>query len=82
VYRWGLLFEYSITSYWVGEFANSVRACDSLLRMPDLPAGHRGQTARNRNLGIRKQAQQLAARAVTSTTQTRRPKWSNEARRQ
>jgi tetratricopeptide (TPR) repeat protein len=80
VYRWGLLFEYSITSYWVGEFANCVRACDSLLRIPDLPAEHRKQTIRNRNLGIRHQAQRLAARTMTSTAQTRRPKQSEERR--
>ena len=29
VYRWGLLFEYSITSYWVGEVQAALNACSS-----------------------------------------------------
>ncbi|MFJ5304009.1 glycosyltransferase [Streptomyces sp. NPDC088350] len=48
VYRWGLLFEFSITAYWVGEFAASVEACDRLLALPDLPASIRRQTMTNR----------------------------------
>lgn len=67
VYRWGLLFEYSITSYWVGEHANCVRACDALLGMRDLPQEHRRQTERNRDFGIRAQARRIAASAVSTT---------------
>ncbi|WP_278313671.1 tetratricopeptide repeat-containing glycosyltransferase [Lolliginicoccus levis] len=48
IYRWGLLFEFSITSYWVGDRAASLRACDELLAMDDLPARFRDQTLRNR----------------------------------
>ncbi|ALC21604.1 UNVERIFIED_CONTAM: glycosyltransferase involved in cell wall biosynthesis [Streptomyces graminofaciens] len=48
VYRWGLLFEFSITAYWVGEYGASLRACDRLLAMPDLPEAFRKQTAANR----------------------------------
>ncbi|MFI6543754.1 glycosyltransferase [Streptomyces prunicolor] len=48
VYRWGLLFEFSITAYWVGEFAASIEACDQLLALPDLPANIRRQTMANR----------------------------------
>ncbi|MGW0776960.1 glycosyltransferase [Streptomyces sp. NPDC002835] len=48
VYRWGLLFEFSITAYWVGEYAASLRACDRLLAMPDLPDVYRRQTVVNR----------------------------------
>ena len=48
VYRWGLLFEFSITAYWVGEFAASIEACDQLLALPDLPANIRRQTLTNR----------------------------------
>jgi tetratricopeptide (TPR) repeat protein len=67
IYRWGLLFEYSITSYWVGEHATSVRACDALLTMPELPIEHRRQTERNRALGITAQARRLAASTVSIT---------------
>ncbi|MCX5234158.1 glycosyltransferase [Streptomyces prunicolor] len=48
VYRWGLLFEFSISAYWVGEFAASIEACDQLLALPDLPANIRRQTLTNR----------------------------------
>ena len=48
VYRWGLLLEFSITAYWVGEFAASVEACDRLLALRDLPAAVRQQTLANR----------------------------------
>nr|WP_308403007.1 glycosyltransferase [Streptomyces sp. BV286] len=54
VYRWGLLFEYSITSYWVGDPAASLRACDRLLAMPDLPDAHRRQTLTNREFAQRR----------------------------
>ncbi|HEY1687810.1 MAG TPA: glycosyltransferase [Solirubrobacteraceae bacterium] len=67
IYRWGLLFEYSITAYWVGEHANCVRACDALLGMPELPIEHRRQTERNRTLGIQAQARRMAANVVSTT---------------
>ncbi|MEU8463139.1 glycosyltransferase [Streptomyces sp. NPDC029003] len=53
VYRWGLLFEYSITAYWVGDPAASLRACDRLLALPDLPAPYRRQTLLNRGYALR-----------------------------
>ncbi|MFJ7209207.1 glycosyltransferase [Streptomyces sp. NPDC098789] len=52
VYRWGLLFEYSITAYWVGDLAASVRACDRLLSLPDLPDSYRRQTVLNRGFAL------------------------------
>jgi tetratricopeptide (TPR) repeat protein len=75
VYRWGMLFEYSITSYWVGEALTCIRACDTLLRMPDLPLGHRRQTEINRQYAIRARAHRMAAGAVsiTSAAPPRRP---------
>ncbi|MFG2334643.1 glycosyltransferase [Streptomyces sp. NPDC048604] len=53
VYRWGLLFEYSITAYWVGDFAASLTACDRLLALPDLPEAYRRQTRTNREFAVR-----------------------------
>jgi hypothetical protein len=53
VYRWGMLFEYSITAYWVGDYAASLKACDELLGMPDLPEVHRQQTVANRAFAVR-----------------------------
>ena len=54
VYRWGMLFEYSISAYWVGDYANSLKACDELLGMPDLPEVHRRQTEANRGFALAK----------------------------
>ncbi|MFB6841936.1 glycosyltransferase [Streptomyces sp. NPDC056361] len=52
VYRWGLLFEYSITAYWTGDHAASLAACDRLLALPDLPESYREQTRANRAFAV------------------------------
>ncbi|MFI8767866.1 glycosyltransferase [Streptomyces sp. NPDC053792] len=52
VYRWGLLFEYSITAYWVGDHAASLAACDRLLALPDLPETYREQARANRVFAV------------------------------
>lgn len=71
VYRWGLLFEYSITCYWVGSHRQSVEACDRLLRITDLPSAHRAQTKRNRRLAIQAQAWNYAQKAISTTAGAR-----------
>jgi hypothetical protein len=50
VYRWGLLFEYSITAYWVGEHQTALAACRQLLSLPDLPDEYRTHTLTNLDL--------------------------------
>lgn len=62
VYAWGMLFEVSITSYWVGEFSAALAACDELLARDDLPGLQRGQTEHNRRVTVNA----LARRAVGS----------------
>lgn len=52
VYRWGMLFEYSITAYWAGEPGESLAACDRLLALPDLPEPYRRQTVANREFAL------------------------------
>ncbi|WP_371644132.1 glycosyltransferase [Streptomyces sp. NBC_00597] len=52
VYEWGLLFEHSITAYWVGDMEASLRACDRLLALPDLPDAFRRQTQTNRGFAV------------------------------
>jgi glycosyltransferase involved in cell wall biosynthesis len=47
VYRWGLLFEYSIAAYWVGEREEALAACRRLLSLSDLPEEYRKATATN-----------------------------------
>jgi hypothetical protein len=61
VYRWGLLFEFSISCYWTGEHAQSIAACDVLLARDDLPAEHRAQTERNRGYALEARAAAVAA---------------------
>jgi tetratricopeptide (TPR) repeat protein len=48
IYRWGVLFEYSICAYWVGQPRVALEACDRLLAMPQLPDVYRRQTEVNR----------------------------------
>jgi tetratricopeptide (TPR) repeat protein len=49
MYEWGLLFEYSIAAYWVGQPSAALQACDRLLQMPQLPEHYRTQTEINRS---------------------------------
>lgn len=53
VYRWGLLFEYSITSYWTGELGRAFAACQRLLQLDDLPDVYRRQTRANQAHTVR-----------------------------
>jgi hypothetical protein len=64
IYRWGMLFEYSISAYWIGDYERSIAACDRLLALDELPAAHREQTRCNRSLAIDELARALADRAM------------------
>jgi tetratricopeptide (TPR) repeat protein len=64
IYRWGLLFEFSISAYWVGRPSEALEACDRLLADSELPDVHREQTVRNREFCVQ------AARAPSATTAT------------
>ncbi|MFD7609469.1 glycosyltransferase [Streptomyces sp. NPDC059828] len=57
VYRWGLVFEYSINAYWVGAYDQSVAACDALLSLPDLPEHIREQVVKNKAFAVEKYAE-------------------------
>ncbi|MFI6280242.1 glycosyltransferase [Streptomyces sp. NPDC050988] len=76
VYRWGLLFEFSITAYWVGDHAASLQACDRLLAMPDLPERIRSQTAVNREFSVRHIAALPGPSSATSRPKTSRARKS------
>ncbi len=54
VYRWGVLFEYSISAYWVGDAQAGLTACRRLLALPDLPASYRAQTVKNLDYCLRR----------------------------
>jgi hypothetical protein len=42
-----MLFESSISAYWIGEYQEAESACERLLAMPDLPDLYRAQTLSN-----------------------------------
>lgn len=46
-YNYGLLFEYSICTYWTGEYEESQKACETLLSRKDIPEAYRKQTEIN-----------------------------------
>lgn len=73
VYRWGLLFEFSITAYWVGEPKTALAACNRLLGLQDLPDGYRAQTKENREHCLRA----IAAAASRRPAVVRSPKSSS-----
>ena len=51
---YGLLFQLSICSYYVGHYQESLDACDKLLAMKDLPEGWRKLTESNRVFAMEK----------------------------
>ena len=48
IYVYGIRFEYSIASYYVGDYDNSLRVSAELLALDELPDGHRSHTIANR----------------------------------
>ncbi|MFE7774027.1 glycosyltransferase [Streptomyces sp. NPDC057445] len=66
VYHWGLLFEFSITAYWVGDWAGSLQACERLLLMPGLPDVHRKQTLANREHALQRLSSVLRPQSTAS----------------
>lgn len=66
VYRWGLLFEYSITAYWTGNATASLHACDRLLAMQSLPGKYRRQTLINREFAV--EGAELANTGISALT--------------
>lgn len=67
IYAWGMSFEYSITSYWIGDHRTSLRACEELLERDDLLPLHREQTLANRREAQGAIARELAAAAQRAT---------------
>jgi FkbM family methyltransferase len=63
IYRWGMLFEYSITAYWVEQYEASIAACRRLLEIEELPPAHREQTARNMDHAVRASVSRAALTA-------------------
>ncbi len=53
IYRWGALFEYSVSAYWTGEYAAALDACERLLRRDDLSPEYRSHAEQNREHCLR-----------------------------
>jgi hypothetical protein len=64
IYRWGLLFEYSIAAYWTGKPETALSACDRLLAMPELPDAFRDQTNANREFCLQAIQRQRAPKLI------------------
>lgn len=47
-YRWRVLDEYAVAAYWIGQFAQSLHACEALLASAHLPPAERARVTRNR----------------------------------
>ena len=63
IYQWGMLFEYSITSYWCGDHETASAACRRLLAIKELPEGYRRQTLRNMNYSVQAAVARSAGQA-------------------
>ncbi|MGW7286280.1 glycosyltransferase [Streptomyces sp. NPDC054847] len=81
VYRWGLLFEYSISAYWAGDWAGSRQACDRLLAMPDLPERIRKQTLHNRQFSVNRLALEPVAALPAGRRAPAKPRGVRQVRR-
>lgn len=73
IYRWGMLFEYSVAAYWVGDAARALKACTRLLAIPELPEAYREQTKVNRGFCEQRLAENRGARS-SSASHTLRPR--------
>jgi glycosyltransferase involved in cell wall biosynthesis len=74
IYRWGMLFEFSVSAYWVGDTAGALRACNQLLSIRELPDSYRAQTRSNRAFCEQRIAQNRGdRRPVGSSTLRGRP---------
>ena len=62
IYEWGILFEYSITAYWVGEFRSSFAACKKLLTIETISEECRALTIKNAQHAVRECARVAAQR--------------------
>ena len=69
--EYGIPFELSISSYYVGKYQESLDLCDTLLAMKDLPNAIREQTVKNRRFSVAKLAEpsQSASKPTIGTTE-------------
>lgn len=66
IYDYGMLFEYSICAYWVGHYEDSLKACDRMLAMKNLPEDFRSYVVQNRAFAEQKIQEQEIMKKMTS----------------
>ncbi len=61
--KYGVLFQFSICSYYAGHYEESLKCCDDLLKMQELPESWRNQAVANREFPLAKleEAKETAA---------------------
>ncbi|MDE3045276.1 MAG: glycosyltransferase [Verrucomicrobiota bacterium] len=59
--KYGILFQLSICSYYLGHYEESLKACDELLAMKGVPENWRQRTLLNREFPVAKLQEKLAA---------------------
>lgn len=64
--RYGILFQLSISSYYLGFYQESLEACEKLLAMQDIPEGWRSQTEYNRQFPLQKLSEIVQKAALHS----------------
>ena len=73
--NYGLLFQLSICSYYVGHYQESLQACDKLLAIPDVPDSWKQQAKQNRTYPVaklqEKPGKKMAAAAAPSPEQSK-----------
>lgn len=67
--QYGLLFQLSIASYYVGHYEESLQACDKLLAMKDLPEGWRQLSEKNRTYPVAKLEVQKTSEEIDEQVQ-------------
>lgn len=59
IYDFGLLFEYSICAYWIGEYQECLTACDKLLKVQNMPKNYLDAVKRNREFAVAKVSENI-----------------------
>jgi glycosyltransferase involved in cell wall biosynthesis len=62
--RYGILFQLSICTYYIGHYEEAIKYCDELLAMKELPESWRQQAALNREFPMTKLQEKKAVAAV------------------
>ena len=68
--EWGMDFEISISSYYLGHFQESLAACNHLLSVEELPQEVRNMTVATRQFCLQKLEEQKRAQTMISVAES------------